>query len=128
MWLRGPPAPRAPDLGRIVSGTLRRLTVTPAGGGDGRVTSAPAGVDCGTTCAHDFDYGTSVVLTATPLAGTSSFAGWGGARRGTSPTCTVAMTDVRDVTATFELLTRHLDVILRGTGTGTVTSSPAGSR
>src|SRR5581483_11180062 len=52
------------------------LTVTKSG--SGTVASTIAGIDCGSTCSHSYDYGTSVTLTAT--AGTGSvFTGWSGA-------------------------------------------------
>lgn len=53
------------------------LTVSKGGTGGGSVTSAPAGVDCGSTCSTTFDAGTAVTLTATAATG-SSFTGWGG--------------------------------------------------
>ncbi len=58
-------------------GTPEPLTVTKTGSGTGTVTSAPAGVSCGSTCAADFAQGTEVALTATPATG-SRFAGWSG--------------------------------------------------
>ncbi|HJK98766.1 MAG TPA: hypothetical protein RMF84_16215, partial [Polyangiaceae bacterium LLY-WYZ-14_1] len=104
----------------------RSLRVTTDGTGAGAVSSAPAGIDCGSDCDQDFDHGTSVTLTAAPNTGTSRFAGWGGACSGSGATCTVEMTRARAVTATFELLDRRLTVRVRGSGAGTVTSSPAG--
>ena len=103
------------------------LTVSKAGTGTGTVTSAPAGITCGATCAADFGDGTSVVLTATPDAG-SVFTGWTGDCTGTG-TCTLTMSADHTVTATFDtapLITHHLTVSKAGTGTGTVTSAPAG--
>jgi hypothetical protein len=75
------------------------LTVSKAGTGTGTVTSAPAGITCGATCGADFGEGTSVVLTATPDAG-SVFTGWSGDCTGTGP-CMVTMDQDRAVTATF---------------------------
>jgi endo-1,4-beta-xylanase len=75
------------------------LTVTKSGSGSGTVTSAPAGINCGSTCSAGFASGTSVTLTATP-AGGSTFAGWSGSCSGTG-TCTLSMTAARSVTATF---------------------------
>ena len=37
--------------------------------GDGLVTSAPAGIDCGAACGTNYDYNTVVTLTATPATG-----------------------------------------------------------
>jgi len=104
----------------------RRLSVRTRGGGSGTVTSDPAGIDCGADCTEEIPHGTSVTLTAVPNTGTSRFAGWGGACSGSGATCTVEMTRARAVTATFELLDRRLTVRVRGSGAGTVTSSPAG--
>ena len=76
------------------------LTVSKAGTGSGKVTSSPAGIDCGSTCSASYTSGTSVALTAAPDSG-SVFAGWSGACSGTG-TCTVAMMSTYEpVTATF---------------------------
>ena len=84
------------------STNLRRLTVSVVGNGEGKVTSSPAGIDCGTACEGDFDLGTTVTLTAA-ASGQSAFAGWGGAcaSAGTSATCQVTMDQARSATATF---------------------------
>jgi len=78
------------------------LTVSKAGTGSGTVTSSPSGINCGVDCTEVYTTGTSVVLTAVPTAG-SSFAGWSGSCSGTG-TCTVSMTQARNVTATFNLI------------------------
>ncbi|HRW50948.1 MAG TPA: hypothetical protein P5333_25690, partial [Caldilinea sp.] len=112
---------------RTVTATFTRnrytLAVTRAGTGSGAVTSAPAGIACGATCAADFDHGTSVTLSAVPAAG-SSFTGWSGACSGS--VCTMSMTAARNVTATFTRNRYRLTVTTAGTGSGTVTSAPAG--
>ena len=51
--------------------------LTKSGAGAGTVTSAPAGIDCGSVCAYDFDAGTPITMSAVPTAG-SVFAGWSG--------------------------------------------------
>jgi endoglucanase len=106
--------------------TSQTLTVTRAGTGTGTVTSAPAGINCGSTCSASFANGTSVTLTAATAAG-STFAGWSGACTGTGG-CTVGMTQARAVTASFNAApgNQTLTVTRAGTGTGTVTSAPAG--
>ncbi len=100
------------------------LTVTPTGSGVGTVTSSPAGITCGVTCSAGFTSGTNVTLTATPDVN-SVFSGWGGVCSGTS-SCNVTMDSAKSVTATFNTLTYALTVTLSGTGSGTVTSAPAG--
>lgn len=80
------------------------LTVSKAGAGTGTVTSAPAGINCGATCSALFDYGTTVVLTATPAAG-SAFAGWSGGGCSGTGSCTVSMTAASTVSATFTTTT-----------------------
>ena len=60
---------------------FHRLTVTKAGAGTGTVTSAPAGITCGATCAAAFASGTPVTLTATPAPARRSPAGAAGLHR-----------------------------------------------
>ena len=116
------------DQARSVTATFapvqRTLTVAKEGAGTGTVASSPAGIDCGTTCSASFANGTQVTLTATPSSN-STFSGWSGACTGTG-TCQVTMDQVRSVTASFAAVQRTLTVAKDGTGTGTVTSTPAG--
>src|SRR5262245_17456489 len=101
------------------------LTVVRAGLGSGSVTSAPAGINCGTSCSASFPSGGAVVLTATATGG-SVFTGWsGGGCTGTS-TCTVSPVSATTITATFAPATVALTLTVTGSGTGTVTSAPAG--
>jgi List-Bact-rpt repeat protein len=80
---------------------LRSLSILRAGSGTGTVAASRAGIDCGTTCSHEFEDGTVLTLTATPVAG-STFAGWsGGGCSGTAP-CQLALDADTSVTATFE--------------------------
>jgi GH25 family lysozyme M1 (1,4-beta-N-acetylmuramidase) len=72
-----------------------------AGTGGGTVTSSPAGIDCGSDCAGTFAAGSTVTLEAAPDSA-SAFDGWSGACAGTVPTCTVTVSTVTDVTATFD--------------------------
>src|SRR5208282_1956169 len=102
------------------------LAVTLSGSGKGSVGSSPSGISCGTTCSADFAPNTQVTLTAT-AATNSSFAGWTGGCSGTNPTCTVTLNASQQVTAIFSTASSPtLSVIHAGTGTGTVTSNPAG--
>ena len=102
------------------------LTITKLGTGSGTVTSSPAGIDCGVDCSEPYNSGTVVTLTATPAIG-SVFAAWSG-----DPDCTdgiITMDTNKTCTATFNLSTVQqfaLTVNKQGTGSGTVTSSPAG--
>ena len=106
--------------------TRGRRTLTVAALGDGNVTSDPAGIDLAAGEAkHDFGVGTSVALTADPAEG-YRFSHWSGACSGTSSTCTVAMTEDRSVTATFEVVFHTLSAAIDGDGNGVVTSSPRG--
>jgi hypothetical protein len=107
-------------------GGNQTLTVTKAGNGSGTVTSSPPGINCGPTCSAGFPTDTVVTLTASPAPG-STFAGWSGACSG-SGACLVTMDAPKAVTATFTLnpVNYVLTVTKPGTGTGTVTSSPAG--
>jgi hypothetical protein len=100
------------------------LTVSRGGSGAGAVTSSPAGINCGSACSYNFGHGASVTLNAVASSG-SAFAGWsGGGCSGTS-SCVVTLDANKTVTATFVLL-RSLTVAKTGSGSGTVTSSPAG--
>jgi len=84
----------------IVTVSNNALVVTKSGTGSGGVTSNPSGIDCGTTCRFDFALNTQVTLTATAAVG-SSFSGWSGACSGSSPQCTVTMSQAQNVTAVF---------------------------
>ncbi|CAK0745986.1 hypothetical protein CCP3SC5AM1_1320001 [Gammaproteobacteria bacterium] len=105
------------------------LKVTPAGTGVGKVTSNPAGINCGNggnDCSENYAASTSVTLTAAVNTG-SSFAGWsGGGCSGTAATCVVTMNAAKTVTATFDLVKYSLIVTKTGTGSGTVMSNPSG--
>ncbi|KAA6462161.1 hypothetical protein DYQ86_08830 [Acidobacteria bacterium AB60] len=105
-----------------------QLTVQLAGTGTGSVSSAPAGITCGTTCAASFATGAAVTLTATANAG-STFAGWSGGGCSGTGSCVVTLSSNTTVTATFNTSTtptNNLTVKLAGTGTGTVSSAPSG--
>jgi subtilisin family serine protease len=100
------------------------LSVTLLGAGSGTVTSNPAGISCPGDCGEIYDARTVVTLTAM-AASNSSFDGWGGACSGKSPTCTVPIDRAQSVSAKFVTQYR-LDLLMTGTGTGRVTSQPAG--
>ena len=102
------------------------LTVEKAGSGSGTVTSSPAGINCGATCSFAFADNAVVLLTGASAAGSAPVI-WSGCDTVTvEKKCKVAMSAAKTVKATFNLLKRQLTVSRKGTGTGTVTSSPAG--
>jgi hypothetical protein len=74
----GPPPPTGSAL----------LSVAFTGGGSGRATSSPAGIDCGSICSASFPRGTVITVTATPNPG-STLVGYGGACSGT--TCSLVL-------------------------------------
>jgi hypothetical protein len=110
-------------------GATFALTVDRTGAGSGTVTSAPAGIACGITCAAAFPSGAVVTLSAAAAQG-SEFAGWSGGGCGGTGVCTVTLTADVAVTATFTPIapgaTFALSVSRSGTGSGTVTSFPPG--
>jgi hypothetical protein len=120
----------------MLTSPFNTLTVTLAG--EGKVTSDPAGIDCGTTCTKDYANGSVVTLTATITNPTLGFIGWMGDCTGTEATTKVTMDNLKNCTATFGntiappiapppvSTTFPLTVALQGTGLGVVTSTPAG--
>lgn len=112
---------------------FRTLTVAATGDGNGTITGLDGAIDCvwrfgsasSGPCTTQVPDGAEVTLTATAESG-SQFVGWssGCAVNGTS--CTVTMNADRSVTAQFRPLTTYRIASGLGTGTGVVTSSPAG--
>ncbi len=107
------------------------VTVTANGNGSGSVQSTPAGIACtvtggvgGGTCTGNFAAGTVVTLTPTSGA-TSSFGGWSGSCSGNG-NCQLVTDGAKPVTASFSQLVFPVAVSGGGTGSGTVTSAPAG--
>ena len=79
------------------------VSVASVRGGLGRVTSTPAGVDCGSACVASFAHGELVTFTAEPEPG-STFLGWsdsGGACSGVG-TCSITVSATRTLSASFE--------------------------
>lgn len=109
---------------------LFTLAVTRSGTGNGTVASAPAGIDCGTSCSAEWLSGSAVSLTSSAADG-SSFVGWSGDCSGNGPVLAVAMAAARNCNAQFDVLppapVQHaLSIAKTGDGGGTVTSAPAG--
>ncbi|MBS2024254.1 MAG: hypothetical protein JST92_17775 [Deltaproteobacteria bacterium] len=110
---------------------LRTLTVTTSGSGGGAVSStstpaiacaASAGSSSG-TCALQVPDGATLTLGAA-ASSTSRFGGWSGACSG-GGACTLSMTQDRTVDASF-IATYSVSVALAGSGSGAVSSTPAG--
>lgn len=122
--------PLIAGVGQSVSATFTIIPapnypVTVGKTGSGTVTSSPGGIDCGSTCSASFDTGSSVSLSASPVAGWS-FGGWGGACSGTGG-CTLTIDEPKSVTAAFNPPPPSAYTLSVGkTGDGTVTSNPAG--
>ena len=101
------------------------LEVSKSGTGTGTVTSSPSGIYLlnGAIDIEELPSGQLVTLIPTATPG-SLFAGWSG-----DVDCSdgmVTMSGPHTCTAVFNLITYSLTVLKTGTGTGTVTSSPAG--
>jgi hypothetical protein len=108
---------------RLVLRDLPALSVRISGSGGGSVTSAPAGIACGSDCTEGYAPGTVVTLSATPDPD-SVFGGWSG-----DPDCSdgvVTMQSAKTCVATFNLQALTLTVGRTGNGSGTVTSTPTG--
>jgi len=109
--------PAAADASRKISGSLvnavrlRTQLSAPTSPilsvlveGQGTVTSAPAGINCGDNCAVAFTGAPQVSLTATASA-RAAMSGWSGACTGTGA-CSVSLASSKAVTATFEAAER----------------------
>ncbi|MFZ4791165.1 MAG: InlB B-repeat-containing protein [Candidatus Competibacteraceae bacterium] len=113
------------DIGAVEGtgggGTTFTLSVDKRGG-NGTVTSTPAGIACGATCDADFAEGAQVTLAAIPATG-FGFTGWTGDDDCTGTTCVLTMKADKSVTALFTnaVPNKLLRVIKDGNGTGTVT-------
>jgi glucose/arabinose dehydrogenase len=84
----------------LIPAKLFKLTVSKSG--TGKVTSSPAGIDCGATCSAEFEEGKVVELKQEASPG-SEFKEWSGACTGTGA-CKVTMTETKSVGAKFEKL------------------------
>ena len=114
------------DAAKTVTATFGfPVAVNKAGAGSGTVTSSPAGISCGATCGANFQTDVPVTLTAVADAG-SVFTGWSGSGCSGTGSCGLPHHGPDFVTATFAPQQFTLSVAKAGTGSGTVTSSPAG--
>jgi uncharacterized repeat protein (TIGR02543 family) len=79
------------------------LSVSVIGSPGGRVTSAPAGIDCGSVCSARFSPGRQVTLTANVATGWG-LVGWDSTCSGIAPTCNVTLNGDTTVSVTFATL------------------------
>lgn len=93
--------------------------------GEGSVSSAPAGIACGRSCAAVLPGGSRVTLTARPAPG-ERFLGWGQDCRGSATTCVVTLSAARAVTAAFVDRPASQPLAVTTSGKGRVTSTPVG--
>lgn len=109
------------DADKTVTATFQpQLTVSASAGG-----SVAGTLPCGSgaACTQDFAQGSTVTLSAVPLSG-YVFAGWTGACSGMGA-CSFSLNSPATVAASFGAL-RKLTVMVFGSGTGSVVSSPPG--
>jgi alpha-tubulin suppressor-like RCC1 family protein len=93
-----------------------RIVLKKKGSGIGTVTSQPAGIDCGATCASDFDYNQTVTLTAVAAPGTI-FGGFN--QVGCLPpatTCTMTVNRLRNLDVYFQLERTLTVTVVGGVG------------
>lgn len=98
--------------------------------GSGRLSSSPGGLDCSIlggetsgTCAHLYNGGGVVTISAQALGSESEFASWSGdCADAQGRSCTVTMDRERNVGVAFRAL-RSLNVSVAGAGSGSVSSS-----
>ena len=79
------------------------VNLAKAGTGNGRITSDPPYLDCGTECGTSLEYGEKLVFTAKASAG-SKFSKWTGDCAGQNATCEITLTGNITTTAVFNLL------------------------
>ncbi|HTY50630.1 MAG TPA: hypothetical protein VMB48_13160 [Steroidobacteraceae bacterium] len=83
-----------------VANTSIQPYITVITSGSGSVTSSPAGISCGSTCATSVAAGTALTLTATPGTG-ATFTGWSGGGCSGTGTCAITASANAVITATF---------------------------
>ncbi len=105
---------------------LLKVVKTGSGAGASTVTSAPAGINCGSTCEANFDHNTAIVLSATSGANVKPVVWTGCDEVIAENKCKVTVSAAKEVTAKFDPEQRLLKVKKTGAGSGTVTSAPAG--
>lgn len=99
------------------------VTIAVTGNGSGSVSSDSGNFNWGSNLGiANFQPDSVVTLTPVPSDG-SEFSGWTGACTGKG-TCTLTTSQAQDVTATFSQSDKLLNVVISGTGSGTVTIAP----
>ena len=78
------------------------LSINKMGGGKGKVTSSPQGINCGDKCYESFNANSFVTLTATADPD-SSFVGWISSECSGTSDCTAKLDQDKNVVAIFEL-------------------------
>jgi hypothetical protein len=104
------------------------FTVLKDGTGAGTVFSSPAGIECGTACSAEYITGTELALTPSPAEG-SVFTRWYGGGCTFEAVCKTTIGNKgKTVRAVFTMVgNRTLTVQAAGSGSGTISSKPAGS-
>jgi Divergent InlB B-repeat domain len=135
-------APQPGELGdmlvaQMAAANIAVPSITVSKVGSGNVASADKAISCGSKCAANYAQGTAVILTAAP-ASNNAFSGWTGACTGAASSCTVAVNDALNVTATFVPAitgggggggggTTQFSVSIGRSNVGTVTATPSGN-
>lgn len=101
----------------LLSACNGQMKVMKTGLGGGRVTSNPAGIDCGADCGGTFGENSMVTLTAAPEPG-SVFDGWGADCSGSGITCTLRMSAFRAVRAVFRVMLPTISTVALSTPEG----------
>jgi hypothetical protein len=105
------------------------ITYTKVGTGSGTTSFWPTGTQasCAASCVNSYASGSVVTLTAAPSTG-STFTGWSGGCTGAT-TCQLTLSAAKAVTATYTLLPSYAIAYTKaGSGSGTTSFSPAGTR
>jgi len=100
---------------------ISRINIKKEGMGDGRILSAPFGIDCGFHCSKEFQLNTEITLIAEPNMH-STFIRWEGACSGTEPICNLIADEDKEITAIFE----SAKLTVEKTGSGKIESLPFG--
>ena len=84
----------------VFNKSVYNVNVVLSGGGKGTITSAPGGINCGSTCASQFSIGSVTTLIASPDSA-STFTGWSGGNCSGTLVCVLPGNADATVSATF---------------------------